>query len=153
MQFSQNDPRPVLRRLETDTVLFLTGAAGYALIEVLYRGHTHWSMGVAGGICFTVFGHRWETLRTLPKIYMPIFGSALVTGVELVFGLIFNIGLTQQVWDYSRLPFNFMGQICVLFSCLWGLLCIPAIPVAGLMHRRLCRNLRCDGKKLLDNWQ
>lgn len=142
MQFSQNDARSVLCRLKTDGVLFLTGATGYALIEILYRGYTHWSMGLAGGICFTVFGHRWSSLRTLPKIYVPVFGSALVTGVELVFGLIFNVGLNQQVWDYSSLPFNFMGQICVLFSCLWGLLCIPMIPAAGFMHRKLSQGFQ-----------
>ena len=31
--------------------VFLTGAAGYSLLEVIWRGYTHWTMSVTGGIC------------------------------------------------------------------------------------------------------
>ena len=30
-------------------MVFLLGGAGYCLIEVLWRGFTHWSMALAGG--------------------------------------------------------------------------------------------------------
>ena len=30
-------------------MVFLLGGAGYCLIEVLWRGFTHWSMAIAGG--------------------------------------------------------------------------------------------------------
>ena len=36
-------------------VLFSIGAMGYGLIEILWRGYTHWSMLTAGGICFMFF--------------------------------------------------------------------------------------------------
>lgn len=52
-------------------------------------------------------------------------GSLIITAYEFVSGCIFNLWLKMKVWDYSKLPFNFKGQICALYSCLWGLLCIP----------------------------
>lgn len=120
--------------------LFAAGAAGYALIEVLWRGYTHWSMAVAGGVCFLEFGRLWEKLKTLKRIYIPLFGSAVITFVELVFGVLFNIILKKRVWDYSRMPFQFMGQICVLFSTLWGLLSIIALPLAGKIRAKITKN-------------
>ena len=37
-------------------MLFSIGAVGYGLIEIIWRGYTHWSMLGAGGICFMFFG-------------------------------------------------------------------------------------------------
>ena len=31
-------------------ILFLTGAMVYGIIEILWRGRTHWTMAVLGGI-------------------------------------------------------------------------------------------------------
>ena len=35
----------------------------------------------------------------------------------------------MNVWDYSGFPLNIMGQVCLLYSVLWGLLSIVAIPL------------------------
>ena len=37
-------------------------------------------------------------------------------------GLVLNICLGMAVWDYSTLPGNLWGQICLPFSALWALL-------------------------------
>lgn len=36
--------------------LFLTGAAGYCLLEILWRGYTHWAMGA--GRRFVPYNNR-----------------------------------------------------------------------------------------------
>jgi hypothetical protein len=36
--------------------LFLFGGASYNLIEILWRGHTHWTMFILGGLCFVLVG-------------------------------------------------------------------------------------------------
>lgn len=37
--------------------LFVVGGLLYAVIEILWRGYTHWTMAILGGMCF--FGLRW----------------------------------------------------------------------------------------------
>ena len=37
-------------------ILFLIGGCLYYCIEILWRGHSHWTMAVVGGICFLVIG-------------------------------------------------------------------------------------------------
>jgi uncharacterized membrane protein len=34
------------------------------------------------------------------------------------------------------MPFNFLGQICIPFSCFWFVLCIPARILCRHMSRR-----------------
>ena len=39
-----------------EAFLFLIGGALYYLIEVLWRGYSHWSMFILGGVCFMIMG-------------------------------------------------------------------------------------------------
>lgn len=121
-------------------ILFGIGAFAYGLLEVIWRGHSHWSMMIAGGLSFVAFAVISKKLRGFPFLYKCILGSLTVTALELVFGVIFNIILGQKVWDYSNIPLNLFGQICLLFSVLWGFLCIAAIPfseyVLNLLNKK-----------------
>ena len=118
-------------------MLFSIGAVGYGLLEVIWRGYTHWSMLGAGGICFMFFGTLSEKLKHTGIFIKGLIGSSFVTGVEFVFGVVFNVILKKNVWDYSKLPFNIGGQICMLYSCIWVLLSIICIPFAGIINKRL----------------
>lgn len=112
-------------------ILFGLGAFAYGTLEVIWRGHTHWSMMIAGGICFCAFSLISARLKGLRLLYKCILGSLAVTVVELLFGCVFNLALGLEVWDYSAIPLNLFGQICLLFSVMWGFLSLAAIPVAG----------------------
>ena len=59
-----------------------------------------------------------------------------VTAVEFIFGLIFNVWLQRDVWDYSNKSFNVMGQICPVYSLLWGVVALGFIPLAEQINRR-----------------
>ncbi|MBQ8532742.1 MAG: hypothetical protein IJ432_04840 [Clostridia bacterium] len=118
-------------------VMFSIGALGYGLLEVLWRGYTHWSMLTAGGICFVAFGRIGEKFKSAGLIIKGIVGSAVVTSVEFVFGIIFNVILKKNVWDYSKLPLNIGGQICAVYSFIWMLLSIVCIPFASLVTKKL----------------
>ncbi|MBE6070068.1 MAG: hypothetical protein E7211_20620 [Clostridium lundense] len=101
-------------------ILFGIGAFLYLLIEILYRGHTHWTMGILGGICFVLVGLINEYLSwDMPLCFQGIIGAVIITVLEFVSGLILNIWLGLDIWDYSQEPFNFMGQICLSFSAVW----------------------------------
>ena len=49
-------------------------------------------------------------------------GTILITVFEFILGYILNIKLGLGIWDYSNIPFNIMGQICLPFSFLWFVL-------------------------------
>ena len=105
--------------------LFLTGALGYGAIELLWRGHTHWSMLLAGGTCFLLYYKLCADGKTMPLLTKCLLGAFVITAVELMFGTVVNVFLHMNVWDYKDLPLHFYGQICIPFFLLWFLLCIP----------------------------
>ncbi len=118
-------------------VLFGVGAIGYGLLEILWRGYTHWSMLTAGGMCFIFFARIGEKFKNTALFLKAILGSAFITTVEFIFGLFFNIILKKNVWDYSKMPLNLCGQICALYSFFWFGISIIFIPFACLVSKKL----------------
>ena len=122
-----------MRKIIKYAVCFATGGAGYGIIELIYRRRTHWTMIIAGGICFVIFslidGHFTDTNLCCKATVC----SGAVTAIELIFGVIFNIILKMNIWDYSKNKFNFLGQICPAFSLVWGVLGIIFMPLARLV--------------------
>lgn len=101
-------------------VLFCIGGLIYATIEILYRGYTHWTMAVLGGLMFLLLGGLNNWLPWALPIWMQcILGTLIVTAGELVAGIILNIWLGLGIWDYSHLPGNVLGQICPQFALAW----------------------------------
>lgn len=126
----------VLKNTEKNVILFSTGACGYGLIEILWRGHTHWSMAIAGGISFLGLCSISEKMNG-SLIKKAVAGSVFITAVELVFGIVFNILLDREVWDYSDRPFNIAGQICPLYSLFWVFLSLAFIPLGKRLSKAL----------------
>lgn len=118
-------------------VIFSVGAAGYGLLEILWRGYTHWSMLIAGGVCFSFFGVLGEKMEKASLLLKGLAGGAFITAVEFLFGVIFNIILKKKVWDYSSMPFNIAGQICLLYSAIWTVISIICIPLACRLKRKI----------------
>ncbi len=108
--------------------LFLIGGFAYGGIEILFRGYSHISMFIAGGICFILIGlintvFSWD----IAFISQMVISSCIITAVEFICGLIVNVWLELDVWDYSTLPYNLLGQICILYSIIWFFLSPLAI--------------------------
>lgn len=109
-------------------VLFFFGGLVYYLIEILWRGYSHWTMIILGGLCFVVVGLINNILPWNMVIELQaLIGAVLITSLEFVVGLIVNVNLGWDIWDYSNVPFNFLGQICLPFSLLWYALSIVVI--------------------------
>lgn len=109
--------------------LFFVGGILYLLIEFISRhGHTHWVMGIVGGICFLLIGAINETrYKEIPFWIQCILGGVIVTFVELISGVIINKVLGMNVWDYSDHTYHYLGQICLDFTILWCVLSSVAI--------------------------
>lgn len=96
----------------------LIGGFGYCLIEIIWRGRTHYSMFFAGAIVLSSFYYISNNF-SLPFWLKCVLGMVIITGVELIFGIVFNMIMKENVWDYSNMPLNLLGQICVPFSLIW----------------------------------
>lgn len=125
--------KALLRNHEKMSV-FAIGAVGYGASEILCRGRTHWTMLLAGGICFSVIYGSEKKYCTLPLYLRCLVGSVFITCVEYIFGCVVNILLGWDVWDYSDLPLNIMGQISLRFFAIWFAFCFFIV--------WLCRRIR-----------
>ena len=112
--------------------LFCLGGCLYMGLELAWRQRSHWSMFLAGGVCFTILG---RIPRKWPPALRAAAGAVAITLVELTAGLLFN--RDHRVWDYRDQPGNLWGQICPLFTLLW----IPVSLVGMGLYRRLERHL------------
>ena len=108
--------------------LFYVGGVTYYIIEIIWRSYSHFSMFLLGGLCFVLIGFINEFFTFEMKLYeQQLISTVIITLLELMFGMILNIKLGLNIWDYSSLKFNYLGQICLEYSILWFILSIPAI--------------------------
>ncbi len=124
-----------MRKAAEYAAVFAVGAVGYALIELLWRGRTHWTMMLTGGACMAFIYFVEERYDNAPRWKRCLADTELISLLELTVGFFVNILLDWHVWDYSSLPFNLFGQICPLYAFLWFLLCMPATYLCAAMHK------------------
>lgn len=118
-----------MKRYHKEIILWLIGGLLYMGIELMWRGYSHWTMFVLGGICFVLLGRINEVIPWDMPLWMQVLiGTAIITGLEFITGCIVNLWLGWNVWDYSNVPFNVLGQICLPYILLW----IP-ISLAGIV--------------------
>lgn len=118
------------------TLLFYLGGMAYTGLELLFRGFSHGSMFVLGGLCFVIIGK----LRRIRSLALRLITAAgVITVLELLCGLAVNREF--QVWDYRQLPLNFRGQICLPFTLLWIPVSLLAVVLYNGLEKVLCRTL------------
>ncbi len=133
-QAKEKDARDVQDLVE-GLFVFLCGGVLYYGIEVLWRGYSHPLMAVCGSICFLLLYRLNKHCLSLPFLFRVLMGALIITGVELIAGCILNLYLGLNIWDYSALPYQLWGQICLPYSLLWFLLCIPAAWLCKFIRR------------------
>ena len=119
------------------TVLFALGGGAYVGLEMLWRGRSHYSMFLAGGLSLLLIGQLNHVRPKLPLFFRAVAGAGIITMLELAAGLVFNAD--YSVWDYRGRWGNWMGHICPLFSLLWiGLAALVLIlydPLENLLKK------------------
>lgn len=136
-------------------VLFMVGFCLYITIETVFRGYSYVLMGICGGIAIVVLDKinnkiSWDT----DILIQCLCGSLLVTFMELIIGTLSLKGYLPLMWDYSSIPLNYRGIICLPFSIVWMLLSFVAILVADSINYYVFEELpvpyyRIFGKKFL----
>ena len=112
--------KKILKYLLKEFILFLIGGFAYYMTEILYRGYSHYSMFILGGLCFCIIGelnqvYYWD----MAFISQMFLSSIIITVLEFITGCIVNLLLNFHVWDYSHMPYNVLGQICLPFTVIW----------------------------------
>ncbi len=106
--------------------LMLCGGIIYILCELIWRGYSHWTMFILGGVCFAVIGCFNELQnRSTPLLLQMLYGSILITELEFIVGCTVNLHLGWNVWHYTE--YDILGQISLKSSLLWFLLSAAAI--------------------------
>lgn len=109
-------------------VLFVIFGAIYVIIELLYREYSHWTMFIVGGLCGICVGLLNEVFPwSMPIWTQAGIGAVMITAIEFVCGVVVNLWLGWNVWDYSNTPLNILGQVCLPFSLIWFALAHAAI--------------------------
>lgn len=122
-------------KLSQYTFAFLMGYFIYSLIEIINRGYTHWTMALTGGFVLAIL-YAVNSRRTMTLIKSCFIGAVIITSIEFTVGVFDNIIMHWNVWDYSDMPFNILGQICPHFSLYWFLLCIPSYYLCMLIRKK-----------------
>ncbi len=113
-------------------LFFVIGGAGYVTLELLWRGRSHISMFLAGGVCFLLLGRLAGKKGRLWQKALP--GALIITAVELLAGVLFN--RSYSVWDYRAMPGNLFGQICLPFTLLWIPVSVGAMALYSWLDRQ-----------------
>lgn len=93
-------------------------------------------MALLGGVCVLALVWIAQRYPAMNIAVQAALGTAFITAAEFIAGLVVNLALGWQVWDYSREFGNVLGQICPLFSFYWFLLCLPVFGLLRLAARR-----------------
>ena len=115
-----------------EILVFVFGGMAYGMIEILFRGYTHWTMVLTGGACVLTIYILSGWLMETPLILGALACAFIITTYELCVGLLVNLRLGWAVWDYSDMPCNVLGQICPTFTGIWFLLCLVFLAIVKL---------------------
>lgn len=108
----------------------------YGLMEVIWRGHTHWTMTLTGGTALLILYIINIKMSNCNIFLKCLIGASAITLLEFTVGVIINIILKWNVWDYSNRPLNILGQVCPLFSFFGTYYVFRDLPSAALSKRK-----------------
>lgn len=117
-------------------ILFAIFGFIYYGIELWARnGYSHPAMIAVGGICGVIVGLINEDFDyDMPLLWQMFVGAFYITIIEFVSGLILNVLLGLDIWNYSSKPLNLYGQICLENSVYWYFLSGVAIVVDDVIR-------------------
>ena len=123
--------------------LFAVGVLIYGMIEISVRGFTHITMGLLGGLAMVMI-HLLndERRRGMNYFLQLLIAASFITAIEFFAGEILNRRLQMNIWDYSDIPLNFDGQICLPFVFLWIILAAIGTALDDLIRWKMFKEPR-----------
>lgn len=113
--------------------VFFIGCFVGVVVEIFWclitRGHYESRAGLIYGPFNLVYGFGAGALsaclykfRNRSKLFSFVGGFLVGSVVEYACSWVQEMMFGSTSWDYSHLPFNINGRICLLYSVFWGLL-------------------------------
>ena len=126
----------LLKRMKEYFSLWGIGGSLYYSFEVVFRGYSHISMFILGGLCMVFCAFQGIISNWTEPLWKQVLRCSLfVTAGEFITGIIVNKWLHLKVWDYSDQPFQLWGQICLPFAIIFSGLCTLGILGSGyILH-------------------
>ena len=81
-----------------------------------------------------------QFLMPLKDQLIPLYiaSAVLVTVLEWLTGFLLDKIFHHRWWDYSNMPLNIGGYVCLLFSLIWGVICVFIVQVFHpIVHKML----------------
>lgn len=125
---------------------FVYGFLGWCteVIFAAFKQHRFVNRGFLNGPICPIYGVGVTLviacLETFQSNLLLLYISSviLVTVLEGVTGWAMDKLFHNKWWDYSKLPFNIGGYVCLLFSLIWGVACVFIVYfVHPLIHQVL----------------
>ena len=125
-----------MRNILKHLILFLIGGSVYYALEMLWRGYSHWSMFIVGGVAFILVGLINEYFTyDIPLWKQCWISMIIITILEFVSGCILNLWLGLDIWNYTVL--DILGQVSLPFMAIWFGLSVVGIVLDDLLRWKL----------------
>lgn len=108
------------------------------------KEHRFVNRGFLNGPCCPIYGFGVSLVIVFLTPYrsnlilLYVASVILVTVLEGITGWAMDKIFHNKWWDYSRMPLNIGGYVCLLFSLIWGAACVVII---NLIHPVIHRGL------------
>ncbi|OOM78928.1 hypothetical protein CLPUN_17840 [Clostridium puniceum] len=119
------------------------------VLEGFWRGWTNISMLFVGGLCAFLVGKLNEhpTFYDRKMWQQCLIGTVITLFIEFISGLVLNMWLSFNIWDYSNTWGNVYGQICLPYAFLWFILMPLCIYVDDYLRYKLFQEEKPLGLK------
>lgn len=140
--------------------IFVAGCYGGFLVETVWclikngyiesrkslvLGHLSVAYGMGAVLLTLILVHFQQS--KLWKIFLVAFLSGTVT--EYICSLGQEICFGSVAWDYSKLPLNINGRVCLLYSLFWGVLGVFWVKAVIPLLQKVFGSVKLPHERLL----
>ena len=120
--------------------IFIISGLIYTMLELIWRGHTHWTMFLCAGLCGLVMANINNNLLEFDTDFLKqvIISALCCIGFEFLFGIMFNRDFS--IWDYRGLwgTIHILGdQVNILFFGIWIIISFFSLPFLDWLQWKL----------------
>lgn len=120
--------------------IFIISGLIYTMLELMWRGRTHWTMFLCAGLCGLVMANVNNHLLEFDTDFLKqvVVSALCCTGFEFLFGIMFNGDFS--IWDYRGLwgTIHILGdQVNILFFGVWIIISVFSLPFLDWLQWKL----------------